>query len=118
MSSYNQEHHVYKGIYKNKVMSIAKSKEIVKNYMEEHRGLSKSEYQLEEDIMTDIELLIENEDYVISEFHGYYIPYIDQLIIESNELEIKYLIENTINSLKQILLLSENVKKIKSLQKK
>lgn len=114
---YNNIKEVYIGYYhkSNKItyiLGVSKKKMVIKNYLENHRGLNPVEYTIERECLTDNELLIKYSDYIISEYLGYYIPEIDQSIIEIYSNDISNLIDTTVNNLKSIYLLADNVNKI------
>lgn len=117
MYDINQIHEVYIGYYEKNdistVLAVSNKKSIVKNYLENHRGLNPTQYDIQKHELTDTEILVKYEDYVISSYMGYYIPEIDQCIIELYGDDIDILIDSTIDNLKKIYVLSNNVKKIK-----
>lgn len=98
--------------YNKKLLGISKYKDIIKTYLEHHRGLHNNQYKIEKTCISDSDLLLKYNDFIISKFHGYYIPEIDQVIISCYSKQIEIDINNTINSLKRITLLSMDVKKI------
>ena len=97
--------------YKNKLIAISSNKEIVKSYLESHRGLTKNQYYIESEYYTESELLLKYGDHIISEFEGYYIPEIDQEAIQMNSTDIGIEIISCFNALKHITLLSSEIKK-------
>lgn len=109
---YATEHNVYIGYYKDHIIAISKMKEVVKNYLENHRSLKKGMYSIKKDILSDTDLILKYDEYIISEFHGYYIPKIDQDIITLYSRSIEAELSNTIESLKHLTILCSNVKKI------
>lgn len=114
---YDNIHEVYLGYYIPKsnvryLLGVSKKKMVIKNYLENHRGLDEIEYSIEKEELSDSELLIKYSDYIISEYYGYYIPEIDQTLIELYSPNIQDLLNITINNLKEIYLLSNNIKKI------
>lgn len=112
--SFNETHTVYIGYYVkyNKILCISTDKKMIINYMENHRGLSMDKYNIEKKDLSDTEILIKYENYIISEYNGYYIPYIDQCIISIDSNSLYEDIWDTINKLKKITILSSNVKKV------
>ena len=110
----DETHIVYIGYYVkyNKILCISTDKKMIINYMENHRGLLPDNYDIQKKELSDTEILIKYENYIISEYNGYYIPYIDQCIISIDTNSLYEDIWNTINGLKKITVLSSNVKKI------
>lgn len=113
------EQKVYMGFYlpkgnesSKKLLGISKHKDIIKTYLEHHRGLNTNCYNIEKAYISDADLLLKYSDFIISKFHGYYIPDIDQMIIECYSKQIEEDINNTIDSLKRITLLSMDIKRI------
>ena len=102
----------FRSNYNKKILGVSKKKSVIKNYLENHRGLTPNQYLIVREEMNDIDLLAKYSDYIISSFMGYYIPEIDQCIIEIYSEDVNILIDNTIENLKRIYLLSENVKKV------
>lgn len=102
----------YIGYYKNKVLAISKHKEILVNYLENHRRLNKSQYTVEKEYLSDSDIVLKYDDYVISEYNGYFIPNIDQNIIDLHSNSIDQELLSTIEQLKHITTLSSNIKKI------
>lgn len=108
-------HKCYIGYYANKkdiLLAVSKTKEILINYLENHRGLKKYQYRIEKDYLSDTDLVLKYDYYTISEYNGYFIPNIDQNIIEYQSNSIDQEINNTIIQLTHIALLSSNVKQI------
>lgn len=107
-------HTVYIGYYirNDKILCISTDKELVVSYLENHRGLNSDTYYIEKRKLSDTEILIKYEYYVISEFNDYYIPYIDQCIISMSTNSLYNDIINIMNELKKITILSSNIKKI------
>ena len=107
---------VYMGYYvRNNIstlLAVSKKRSVLKNYLENHRGLNPFEYDIIKQEISDNELMIKYSDYIISNFIGYYIPEIDQVIISIYSEDVDMLINNTIENLKRIYMLSSNVKKI------
>lgn len=114
-----ESHRIYFGYYyrgpnSKTLLGISKSKSIIKTYLENHRGLDSNEYLIEPDIISEDDLLVKYDDYLITEYGDYYIPNIDQSIIEIYSSSIDMEIVNTVNQLKHIVILSDGVKKISS----
>ena len=106
------EEKVYVGYYRHSKIAISKQKKLVKNYMEYHRGLKKFEYQIEKEYMRDIDLISTYDKLIISEFNGFYIPEIDQIIIEIDSDEITQELNICEETLKHITALSSDIKKV------
>ena len=108
-------HKVFFGYYTGthrRLLCIAKEKDIVMNYLQNHRGLQKKEFQIEKSYLSDTEIVSKYENYVISEYNGYYIPYIDQLYIELHGKTMSDEIQELIRSMCRIITLSKDIKKI------
>lgn len=107
---------IYKGYYCKKhndiLLCVSSSKEIVKNYLINHRNLSKGEYFIEKEDVSDIDLVTKYDDYLMSEYYGYFIPAIDQVIIEMNSKSIEEILSNTMESIKYIITISDSIKSI------
>lgn len=106
------EEKVYVGYYDNIKIALSNQKKLVKNYMEFHRGLIKSEYRIEKEYVRDIDLISTYDKIIISEFNGFFIPEIDQLIIEMNSNEIYQEISMCEDLLKHITSLASDLKKV------
>ena len=108
------EHKCYLGYYhqKHKLLAISSNKELLINYLTNHRGLKSYEYVIEKDYISDTDLLLKYDNFIITEYNGYCIPNIDQNIIELHSHSIDQELIATIEQLKHIALLSTNVKKI------
>ena len=109
---YLTDHEVYIAYYNDKPVAISQEKNLVVNYMEVHRSLLPDQYTLELESVSDIDLLTKYDEYIISEFHGSYIPNIDQEIIDVSTNSIDMELYNTIESLKHIIVLSTGVKQL------
>ena len=117
MYEINPIHKIYFGYYCNGndckvLLGISKKKEVIQNYLENHRGLSYVNYEIEKEEISDNEIIGKYSDYVISEYMGYYIPEIDQMIISLNSPDIDILIDSTISNLNRLYEVVSNVKKI------
>jgi hypothetical protein len=110
----SNEHKCYIGYYTkiNRIIAISKHKEILINYLENHRGLNQIQYEIKKEYLTDTDLLIKYDNYIISDYNGYFIPNIDQNIIEFHTNSIDKELVCTIEQLKHIISLSMNVKKV------
>lgn len=108
------KHTVYIGYYikNHRMICVSTNKKLISNYMENHRGLSSKEYFIDKEELDDTEILLKYDDYVISDYNGYYIPNIDQCIISMDSNSLLDEIRITINHVKNIALLSSNIKKI------
>jgi hypothetical protein len=93
-----------------KPLVISMDKELVKRYMEDHRSLRPKQYIIKEESMTENELFLQYNDQCIVEYEGYYIPNIDANIIDFHKMAIDNEIINTINGMRKITLLSQNIK--------
>lgn len=108
------KHTIYIGYYtkNHKMICVSINKQLVINYMENHRGLTSNRYYIEKEEVDDTDILLKYDDYVISDYNGYYIPNIDQCLISIDANALPEDIMNTIDHLKNIAILSSNVKKI------
>ena len=102
----------YKSQNQKTLLGISKNKSIMKNYLENHRGLNPNEYVIESERTSEGDILVKYDDYLITEYGDYYIPNIDQTIIDLYSSSIDMEIVNTINQLKHIVILSTDIKKI------
>ena len=108
-------HKCYIGYYTEKrdiVLAVSKKKEILLNYLENHRGLLKYQYKIEKTYLSDTDLIVKYENQTISEYNGYFIPSIDQNIIEIYSNSIDRELIATIDQLTHIAALSSKVKHI------
>ena len=107
-------HIIYIGYYvkSHQLLCVSTNKQLVINYMENHRGLTSKNYYIEKEKSTETEILLKFDKYVISEYNGYYIPNIDQCIIDIAANTLPENIITTIEQLKEITLLSSNVKQV------
>ena len=101
----------YTGIHR-RLICIAKEKDLVLNYLQNHRGLDKTEFKIEKGFLSDTEIITKYENYVISEYSGYYIPYIDQLYIEIHGRTLSDELREVVLQLHRFITLSKDVKKI------
>lgn len=110
-------HHVYMGYYlqspyNRTLLAVSKEKDILKTYLEYHRGLPKDKYVIESEELTDIELLSKYENKVMVNWHNYFIPNIDAIIIDIYSKSIDVEITQVVSQLQKILLISKDIKKI------
>lgn len=111
---YYDNEEVYFGSYKPRdtIICIGKNRKIVENYLINHRMLNSDEFEIELKQISQSSLLLKYDDYIITEYNGYFIPNIDQMIIEAYSHQTDDLLQNCINDLKHITLLSTHIKKI------
>lgn len=112
MKNYLEDQEVYIAYYKDRVIAVSSDKELIHNYMESHRSLDRDQYIIKKEDIPDIDLITKYDDYIITEFHGYHIPNIDQEIISIYSKSIDSELFNTIESLKHIIILSTGVKQL------
>lgn len=103
---------VYIGYYKSQKIIIATQKKVIKNYLQLHRGLTKKEYEIEEEFLPEYEILGKYEDLVVQEYDGYYLPSIDSEIMELYENPIEKELSESANTLKKLILLTKEMKKV------
>lgn len=101
----------YTGIHR-RLICIAKEKDLVLNYLQNHRGLNKEDFEVEKEFLTDTEIITNYENYIISEYSGYYIPYIDQLYIELHGRSLSDELREIVLQLHRVITLSKDVKKV------
>lgn len=61
------------------LLCVSESKKEVKQYLKTYRGLSKGEYQIIHEEVSYGDLLAKYENYIIGEWNGHRIPFIDQM---------------------------------------
>ena len=104
---------VYMAYYKSRIIAISKKEKLVRNYMEAHRYLTKKEYEIELQSLSETQLMLYHEDQILTEFYGYYIPNIDVVIIEMYSNGISIQINQAIEGIKNIAILSNQVKRLR-----
>lgn len=105
-----KNYHVYIGYIGKQLVAVSENKKVVKYYMTNHRGLNKSQYTIEEAYVSDTDMIIKYEDYIIEEFYGYYIPRIDAMIIEMELSSLNDELVSMISQLKRFTLLISHLK--------
>ena len=103
---------VFIGKYKNKTIAISEKEKLIRTYMEAHRFLTRRDYEVEEKSMSETQLMLYHEDYVLTEYNGYYIPNIDVTIIEMYGNSVNNQINQAIEGVKNIAILANQVKKL------
>lgn len=101
---------VYMGYFNNKLYAISKDRKLVKYYMEGHRGLAKGNYEIREEEVSDTDMILKYEDYVIEEYHNFYIPHIDSVIIDIHCSSLESEFQSVILSLKKFTILISHLK--------
>ena len=94
------------------LLAISKRKKILRTYLENHRGLLHGEYVIDQVELDDSDLILKYEDYTITEYERYYIPNIDQLIIEYYARDIDTELLDTIQRLTHLAAMITNIKTI------
>jgi len=107
----------YIGYYKNRVIAVSNKKKLISNYFESHRGLVKGEYEIKEEMISETTLMLHYEDKIITEYMGYYIPDVDSTIIQLFSGSIDMEIVETIDHLRRIAILANDVKKLYDIKK-
>ena len=82
------------------IIAISINKDMIKDYMENIRGLGKNEYDLDEIEVDNSYYYIEYEDFVLTKFYSFFIPLIDIRIIEMEYSGIDKDLEGLTNRLK------------------
>lgn len=95
----------YFGKYKGVIYAVSEYKELVSIYMENHRYLSPNEYTIEEYVSMESDILFQYENEYIEEWGDWFIPCIDINIIESSQDNIRMLVDQTKDNLKEIIFL-------------
>lgn len=110
----NEYETFYFGNYQNISTPIAVSnvKDLVKEYMEVHRGLNPNEYTLSEGYFKLSEVQLEYPYSLIEPYEEWYIPVVDAEMIEVNKNNIEETVNNTISGLKLLAILVQDIKKI------
>jgi len=104
---------IYAGLYKNDIICISSNKKAVNHYMKYIRRLDKHQYDIEKRSIIESNLMYKYEDYIIEEFHGYYLPNIDINIINRDINSLNNLLEESSNNIKELLSLLNYTKNIK-----
>jgi len=111
MKSIYKNYHIYIGYYKNKIIAVSEDKKVVKYYMENHRGLKKHQYIIEDAYVSDTDMIVKYEDYLIEEYYGFYIPRIDRYIIDMDIAFLADEVSTLIERIKQFIILISHLKK-------
>ena len=93
---------------------MSESKEVVITYLEQLRGLRKKEYEIQKEEILESGISLQYEDIYATEWNGFYIPTIDISIINTMAKPAKEEIDNTINILTSLLLVSKDIKKVRN----
>lgn len=104
----------YLASYKNDIhpVAISNMKELVKEYMEVHRGLKPNEYKIDEGKFILGELQLEYPYAIIEQYEDWYLPSIDIEMILLNKDKIEDIVQDTVEYLKTILIFTQDIKKI------
>lgn len=100
----------YRGFYK--PIAISNEKKLVKEYLESHRSISPKDYKIKKVIESKEKILLDYGDQMIEEYEGHYLPSIDIEMIQKEDVNIKDEIDHIIEGLKNILLYSQDSKKV------
>lgn len=112
MSTYSESMNMYFGYYHNTLLIVGNDESLVKLYLTKHRHLHKDEYTIESNYIIGNDLYLRYDDEHMIEWNGYFIPTIDSILIEFYYNNIGNEVDQTIQNLKHLAILSEGIKKI------
>ena len=112
INTYSQTINMYFGYYHSTLIAVGENKDVVELYLTNHRHIHKGEYTIEKRCILESDLYIRYDDENMVEWNGYIIPTVDILLIDLYSRDIISEIDETIQNLKHLALLSEGVKKI------
>jgi len=93
----------YLGIYNGNIYAVSDNKSLVSIYMETHRGLTKDQYQIEQQASLESQILLKYEDLYLTKWKKYYLPSVDISIIEMDTDSTTILLDNTKSHLKELI---------------
>lgn len=112
MGIYSESINMYFGYYHNILLIVGDDENLVKLYLTKHRHLHKDEYVIENNYIIGNDLYLRYDDERMIEWNGYFIPNIDSILIEFYYKSIDNEIDQSIQNLKHLAILSEGIKKI------
>jgi len=102
---------IYIGYYNGKIICMHPEKAIVQMYLKLNRHLSKDEYDIKRKFISETDLCLSYDDYLMYDYHGLYIPNVDSVIIDKDCATMDAELDSTLVQLKQLLLLISHLKK-------
>lgn len=104
----------YLAYYKKKSepIAISTSRELVKEYMEIHRMVKQRDYEISSTDLRSSEVFSLYPNSLIEQYETWYLPSIDIEMINVNKVELDESVNHTIEGLKDIVLLIQDIKKI------
>lgn len=104
---------IYIGKVNERIICISLDKKIISTYMKYIRRLEKHQYSIDKESIIESDYYSKYEDYIIDEFHGYYLPNIDINIIIRDSMNIDQLLKLTSNNIKELVSLLNYTKNVK-----
>ena len=104
---------IYMGYYDKTLLALSKDKELVRDYLIQIRKFKPNEFNIVSQTIEMSYLYITYEDYIINNFYNLSIPLIDIKIIEKEYGELDRELLSTINRLKYLSFLINNIKDTK-----
>ena len=98
-------------------IAVSEIKELVKEYMQTHRYVEPENYEIEELSFTIGEILLDYQNEYITHYENWYLPAIDIEMIQLRDTDLDRKINETMQGLKEIILLMDGIKKISSSDK-
>ena len=100
----------YVNRYNVKPIAVSDNKELLKEYMENHRYIKRGEYYIEKvNNLSEHDVFVMYHDQFLVEYEGYYLPSIDTTMIDFYKRSMQAEIYNTIKSLGKIDLLVKEI---------
>lgn len=110
---YNSTITLYVGFYKSTPLAADENKDLVKNYLEFHRGLKPKEYYIEkiksDSLNVDISVY---ENILLQKYRGYYLTQMDIRIIDDEFINLLDNFNTTINTMMTLGVLSKLTKSL------
>lgn len=119
LASYPRKYYAgYVKRFPNKPIAVSDNKNLLKEYMENHRFIKPNHYEIEIiNNLSDQEVFIMYNDQLLVEYNGYYLPSIDTMMIDFYKVSMKTELYNTIKSLSKISLFVKESKLVYDFEK-
>jgi hypothetical protein len=101
---------IYMGYYDKTILVVSKDKDLVRDYLTQTRKLKPTQFNIVTQTIEMSYFYIHYEDYIINDFYNLSIPLIDIKIIEREYGELDKELVSTINRLKYVSFLINNIK--------
>lgn len=93
-------------------IAISTNRDLVEEYMDRHRNLSHKQYFIQEFEYTVGEIMLDYADSLIEKYEDWFIPNVDIEMISVTKRDLEKDVNDTLEGMKTILLLMQNIKKI------